>query len=516
MAVNPNITLDVFIIGGGISGAAIASECAQKGLKVAVCGKGDVGGASSSHSDQILPGAFHFLKNHNLPFFNKALKEKDILKFRAPHLCSEKEFIALTHTDTIETLKNKLWLWVFKHWLAKKDDDSCATLASEHLKPLSDEPNQAWVFKEQMVNDSRLVIENLLNVQKFGGLVLPRYACIGATRTSGHWRITVQHQDGRQQTLYSRSLINAAGPWVNQVQNDILNIETRCWVELKRKYFLVVPRFYSGQQAYIVEDENQQLTVTPYQQHFCLVSLTDVTTNDQCQNHTSEEESLQVLARLNKYFKTQLNAESILQSFATQQPLYTDDNQAQQNCVDDYALDLHCSDGHSPVVSVFGGSFATHRVMALEVLQLLSPYVTFPLGTDIHSIPPLPGGDFMDQTFEQFILNIATDYPWLPSHLLHHYARTYGARCTMILEGCNSLTDLGEELCPGLREKEAAFLCDHEWSTCGDDILWRRTQYGLQASNEDQSRLNQWVEHYLLCKKAEHRGTMSTQFKSAL
>lgn len=517
MTVNSNITFDVFVIGGGISGAAVAAECAQKGLKVAVCGRGDVGGASSSHSDQILPGAFHFLKNHNLPFFSKALKEKALLKQRAPHLCTERSFIALSNPNSLEKLKNKLWLWVFQHWLKKNGEKGIAryNIPSDFLEPLSESPSQAWMFQEQMVNDSRLVIENLLHVQKHGGVVIPRCTCISAERNNGHWRITLQHQDGTQEVLFTHALINAAGPWVNKVQSEILNIETRCWVELKRKCFLVVPRFFSGQQAYILEEGAEQLTVCPYQQHYCLVCLSNITENDQNQNHIDEEEALRILNKLNQHFKTQLNSDSILQSFATQQPLYCDSNQAQQNSVDDYALDMDCSDGQSPVVSVFGGSFATHRIMALEVMQLLSTYLSFPTHIETQHIAPLPGGEIGEQSFDQFILSIAEQYPWLPSHLLHHYCRTYGARCTNLLQKCSSLSDLGEELCPGLREKEVTFLCDHEWATSGHDILWRRTQIGLSAGPEDQARLNQWVEQYLLCKNTKQRGTMGQQFKSA-
>ncbi|TNC84660.1 MAG: hypothetical protein CSH49_18950 [Alcanivorax sp.] len=55
MANTQGKSCDVLIIGGGISGAAIAAECAQRGLAVLLCDRGDVGGASSSQSDQILP-----------------------------------------------------------------------------------------------------------------------------------------------------------------------------------------------------------------------------------------------------------------------------------------------------------------------------------------------------------------------------------------------------------------------------------------------------------------------------
>lgn len=512
MTLISDITYDVFIIGGGISGAAIAAECAQRGLRVGVCGRGDVGGASSSHSDQILPGAYHFLKNHNLPYFNKALKEKALLKKRAPHLCTESTFIAPSNPDAFQKLKNQFWLWVYRKWLLHTNNMNIPSSVSPgQLDPLSKKPNHTWIFQEQMVNDSRLVVENLICAQQHNGLIMPRSTCVSAHRHNGLWQVTLEFQDGSHIELKTKALINAAGPWVNRVQKDLLNIETRCWVELKRKCFLIVPRFYSGRQAYIMENGSQQFTVSPFQQHYCLVSLTDIAENDQNQNHMNDDECLMMLDRLNSYFNTQLSADSIIQSFATQQPLYCDDNHAQQNSVDDYALDMDCSDGHSPVVSVFGGSFATHRTMALEVIQLLSAYLSFPRHVDMHRVTPLPGGEIGEISFDQFILNIAEQYPWLPSHLLHHYCRTYGARSAVLLAGCRSLSDLGEELSPGLREQEARFLCDHEWATSGDDILWRRTQLGLNASETDHEHLNKWVKQYLLSQKRQQQVTIDQQ-----
>jgi len=42
--------VDLLVIGGGITGAAIARDAALRGLSVSLVGKGDFGGGTSSHS----------------------------------------------------------------------------------------------------------------------------------------------------------------------------------------------------------------------------------------------------------------------------------------------------------------------------------------------------------------------------------------------------------------------------------------------------------------------------------
>ena len=58
---------------------------------------------------------------------------------------------------------------------------------------------------------------------------------------------------------------------------------------------------------------------------------------------------------------------------------------------------------------------------------------------------------------------------------------------------CNSIEDLGEHFGSTLYAVEIDYLLSNEWAICAEDILWRRTKYGLHltAAEIDQ------VKHYL-------------------
>jgi glycerol-3-phosphate dehydrogenase len=520
MAAELNDYSDVFIIGGGISGAAIAAECSQKGLSVTLCDQADVGGASSSLSDQIMPGALHFLRHHNLPYFNKVLKEKARLKKRAPHLYSERSFVVIPKSTNSPSPLSRLWLWFFRHWLQGQTDSNehSSTASAFELEPLKQVPRFPWLLQEGMIDDARLVIENLLLASKLGARVLPHYKCISAKRIQGCWHLVLCDENGEVCETRSKCLINAAGAKVNQVQQQIADAQTRCWIELKRKNFLVLPKFYTGEQAYFFETEAGLLSVCPHQSHYCLVALTcpDVTRSQDntitAHNQITEQEQTAILNNVNQRFKTELTPQAILRAYSVQQPYYSDycdrSSPTSSSGLEDYVLDLNCNDGRSPLISVFGGSFATHRIMAVEASELLSHYIR--LQHRANGVEPaLPGGDFNGMAYDQFILHLAGLYPWLPGHLLQHYCRTYGARSLILLDGCCSIADLGAELCPGLLEIEARFLCEQEWASQADDVLWRRTRLGLHASQDDIKRLEIWLQRYFNSPSVSSRYTMS-------
>lgn len=503
MATSYNEHCDVFIIGGGISGAAIAAECAQRGLSVQLCDQADVGGASSSQSDQIMPGAHHFLRHHNLPYFNKVIKEKALLKQRAPHLYSERCFVVVPGTDSPQSPISRIWLWLFQHWLQGNRDHNLAkrSASAYQMAPLVTQFNTAsrepWVMQECMIDDARLVIENLLVAHQLGTTILPHHRFMAARRKQGMWLITLQQADGSEVQLRSRSLINAAGVCVQKVQDNIDGIESRCWIELKRKFFIVLPKFYQGDQAYLIESGQRHISVTPYLDHYCLIATTLAAEPDKVEHALEANTVTALIAELNQYFSIPITEQAVMRQYEVLQPFYSDNSHAATDSVEDYALDFNCSDGRSALISVFGGSFATHRAMAQEAAEMLGNHIPLKPLVSGHAVKPLPGGDMDPAAFDQFILKVASHYPWLPSHLLHHYCRTYGARCLELLRDATATSELGEELCPGLYQKEVEFLVQNEWVNCAEDILWRRTRLGLHASEEDRNRLETWLRAYL-------------------
>src|ERR1700733_9718669 len=84
---------DIFIIGGGINGTAIASDAAGRGLTVTLVEKNDLASGTSSASSKLIHGGLRYLEFYEFGLVRKALQEREILLRRAPHLIKPLLFV---------------------------------------------------------------------------------------------------------------------------------------------------------------------------------------------------------------------------------------------------------------------------------------------------------------------------------------------------------------------------------------------------------------------------------------
>src|SRR5690625_1692668 len=86
-------TVDLLIIGGGITGSGLAREAALRGLKVALVEKEDFGYGTSSRSAKLIHGGIRYLANGDISMVKESARERKILKNIAPHLIHPLSFV---------------------------------------------------------------------------------------------------------------------------------------------------------------------------------------------------------------------------------------------------------------------------------------------------------------------------------------------------------------------------------------------------------------------------------------
>ena len=77
---NPPQAVDVLVIGGGVNGVGVALDAAGRGLTVALCEKGDLGGATSSSSSKLIHGGLRYLEHYEFRLVKEALAERSIIE----------------------------------------------------------------------------------------------------------------------------------------------------------------------------------------------------------------------------------------------------------------------------------------------------------------------------------------------------------------------------------------------------------------------------------------------------
>lgn len=491
-------TFDLVIIGGGINGAGIAADAAGRGLKVLLCEMNDLASATSSSSSKLIHGGLRYLEYHEYRLVREALAEREVLLQKAPHIIWPLRF-RLPHRPHLRPAwLIRAGLFLYDH-LAKRN-----TLPSSHSirfkpdGPLVNEIRKGFEYSDAWVDDARLVVLNAITARDKGAHILTRTRCVHAERHSRDneplWDLTLENQlTGQRQIVSAKALVNAAGPWVTQFFDNVLDRSPPKQIRLVKGSHIIVPRLHDEPEAYILQNEDNRIVfVLPYEEQFSLIGTTDVEhQGDPASACISEEETEYLISVTNAHFKTEIQAKDVVASYAGVRPLLDDEADSPAAVTRDYTIELEQPQGQAPLLSVFGGKVTTYRKLAEAAVNQLENY--FPqMGKPWTAFARLPGGDF--DTQQNLRLALQQKYPWLPSEIVKRYVRSYGTLSHQILSGCSCLEQMGEHFGAGLYQLEVEYLISNEWALEVEDILWRRTKLGLFLSSEQLERLAEVLE----------------------
>ncbi|MHB1947318.1 MAG: glycerol-3-phosphate dehydrogenase [Gammaproteobacteria bacterium] len=489
-------TTDIFIIGGGINGTAIAADAAGRGLSVTLCEKNDLASGTSSASTKLIHGGLRYLEFYEFMLVRKALQEREVLMRRAPHLIAPLEFILPYEKHLRSPWLIRLGLFLYDH-LAKRNlvpgSKAINFKIDQHGKALLPEFEKGFSYYDCLTDDARLVILNAKLARELGANIRTRTEFVSAHKENNLWKITLKNlQTGKTEEQYSKALINVAGPWVSDVQIRISDTNIVAKVQLVKGSHIVVPKLYEGNFAFLLECKDKRVIFTiPYQDNFTLIGTTDVAGNTLESPEISTEEINYLCSATNDYFQKKIQPTDIVWSYAGVRCLQADGaNLSKITRNYKFLLDLDTA----PLLTIIGGKLTTHRLLAEDALKQLKPL--FPnMGPAWTANKPLPGYGF-NIDFENFYQAFKTKHPWLPESIAYRYAKNYGTLAYQVVDDAKNIFDLGEVFAAGLYQKEIEYLIKHEWAQTAEDILWRRTKLGLYFSREDIKKLNDWLKDH--------------------
>lgn len=500
---------DLVVVGGGINGTGIALDASGRGLSVALCEQADLASATSSASTKLIHGGLRYLEHYEFRLVREALAEREVLLATAPHLIRPLRFVLPHRPHLRPAWMIRVGLFLYDHLssrnklagsLGRKLDPS----ASDN--PLNESIRRAFEYSDCQVDDARLVVSNALGAEERGARIMVRTRCVGAARENGLWRVGLEDLlSGRRFDLLARGLVNAAGPWAQKLVERQLRAKSPRNVRLIKGSHFVTRRLYGGEQAYILQNEDQRVVfVIPYDRDFTLVGTTDkVYEGDPARVSMDAEEEQYLLDAFNRHFKPQLRREDILWRYSAVRPLCDDESASPSAMTRDYTLEVSADEqGKAPVLHVFGGKLTTYRRLAEAALQALADYFPEMTGRWTRTAT-LPGGDIGSDSFADWRANLATQYDWLPSDIAARLGNAYGTRVHSLLQHCQAVADLGAHFGAGLYQREVEFLIAHEWARTAEDVVWRRSKLGLRLTAEQIQALDRFVrEKVRACQAA--------------
>lgn len=215
--------LDVAVIGGGINGSAIALEAARRGLRVALFEATDFGFGTTWRSTKLIHGGLRYLEHGDVRLVFESLRARTWLLRTHGHLVSRQRFLL----PVLPWTRRPGWqlnagLWMYDILSLFRGVPRHRRLSRERICSdapfLPEETRGGFAFYDARVRSpERLTLELALRARDVGAIVL-NHAPVRRIVTNGG-RVTAigfEH-GGEQHVVATRTVINAAGPWVDAV-----------------------------------------------------------------------------------------------------------------------------------------------------------------------------------------------------------------------------------------------------------------------------------------------------------
>ena len=476
--------IDLLVVGGGINGCGIARDAAGRGMSVVLCEMGDLAGATSSASTKLIHGGLRYLERLEFRLVREALAEREVLLASAPHIVHPMRFVLPCQRGLRPRWMLRAGLLLYdrlggpRSLPASEPLDLRVDPAGAPLKPAF---RRGFAYSDCWADDARLTVLIALDAAERGAAILTRTRLVSARRDAGLWRAELRGEDGSERTIFARAVVNAAGPWVDEVARAFGRPRAGRSVKLVKGSHIVTRRLYKGAQAYTLQGRDRRVVfAAPYEGRFTLIGATDVPVEGPPGSvEASAGEIAYLCEAAGRYFNKPLAPQDVVWSYAGVRPLQDDGRKDASAVTRDYRLDLDV-EGGAPLLCVYGGKLTTFRKLAEHALALLAPRlgITAPVWTHAAT---LPGGE-LPQGFDAFQAEVGQRMFWLTGYQLSRLCRAYGSRLPAVTGDARSPAEMGESFGAGLCAREVAYLKRVEWARTPQDVLWRRTKLGLHMT----------------------------------
>jgi len=538
----PNISeiiFDVIIIGAGINGAGIARDAARRGLKVLLLDKGDIGGGTSSWSTRLIHGGLRYLEHGEVGLVRESLRERACLMKIAPHLIRPLRILVPIYKHA------RRGFWTIRAGMIAYDALSFEKILPRHRMLSAKETLQqapglnsegllgaALYLDAQVEFAERLVLENALSAIAHGTTVVT-YARVdkliveggkvrGVEFTQERWdssptvregvnirtgsgsdRVPVRtgsssdrvRSDEERYSATARVVINAAGPWIDELLAESVGNSPRLIGGTKGSHIIVAPFPGAPASALYVEaqTDHRPFFIIPWNSHY-LIGTTDIRYTGDLDHVQIEEEEIDYLLReTNRVIPdADLSRKEILYTYSGVRPLPFTGDKDEQSITRRHFIRRHPHIEN--LFSIVGGKLTTYRSLSAQAVDLIFQKLR-------KSIPPcttdqaaLPGAVARPSGRAPSLITLpqrgspagdsGVRLGKLAEATRDRLLRIYGTRSSSILNLIGEDPSLAKAFDSetGAIAAEVIFAFKHEMAQTLSDCLLRRTMVGLNST----------------------------------
>ena len=371
-------TVDLLVIGGGITGLGVARLAARNGYSCVVLERRDLASGTSSVSSHMLHGGIRYLEHGRFSLVRESLVERNAVSRMAPALVSPHRFLVpLYRGDRVGPWRLRAGLQLYD-WFAGRDGLARHVMA-RRAEAVALEPNLAedgllgaGLYSDAVMDDGRLAVAVARDAARHGAEIRTYTEAVAARPADGGIEVEATDRlDGGRLTFQGRLVVNAAGPWVDAVRTLL----TRCLLpgapdpapilRPSRGVHLVYPRLTRDHGLLLfARADGRVFFVVPFADR-SLVGTTEV----EVESPPPERSFLPSVEEV-RYLRSELRR--ILPGHAGLPPLAVFAGLRPLLASDD---DVHSASREhrvlleGGVLTVAGGKYTTFRVIAREVLR---------------------------------------------------------------------------------------------------------------------------------------------------
>ena len=488
---------DVAVIGAGINGAGIARDAAMRGLRVVVFDKNDLCSGTSWASSRLIHGGLRYLEYGEIPLVYESLHERRNLRVIAPHLVKPLRIsIPIYDQGRRGPLLIRLGMLAYDILSWGKRMPPHRMLNREQMQAAAPSMNiqglrgGAQYFDAQVSFAERLVLENLLAAKMAGASVRLHHEVteiqLTDNRVSGvRFR---DHGSGRSGELGAEAVVNAAGPWVDQVLATAAGDGRRDAKPLiggTKGSHIVVGRFDGApDDAFYVEalSDGRPFFIIPWNRQL-LIGTTDIRYDDSLDDiRASEPEIEYLIAETNRVFPTaELDTDDIHYAYAGVRPLPYREKGPESAITRKHIIRKN-RDVASGMLSIIGGKLTTYRNLAEQTVDRLGGMLARRLPPCRTHDTPLPGGWGIEEATDALAASST-----LSAAGRQRLLDVYGGRAAAVARLAEQEPALAEAIDDDatVLRAEVVFAIRAEMAATLSDIVFRRLMIGLDP---DQGR----------------------------
>jgi len=212
---------DVIVIGGGIHGAGVAQAVAAAGHSVCLLEQNQIASGTSSKSSKLIHGGLRYLESAQFSLVKECLQEREYLLNNAPHLVELKPFLIPIYRQTQRrpmTIRLGLTLYALLNaFRASGRFKSINKNLWSDLDGISlDDLQHVFQYWDAQTDDKLLTQAVIASAVSMDCEVIKPAKVTKLNQQKNNWEIEYE-QNGQKHSLISKVVVNAAGPWVNQV-----------------------------------------------------------------------------------------------------------------------------------------------------------------------------------------------------------------------------------------------------------------------------------------------------------